>query len=74
LLEHFVLTETQEMRDGIVCLQDLAFQVCDEDWIGSICDDDVGGKQAGRPAGHGLPNGISHGEDPPGPVESCRRT
>src|SRR5262249_42161441 len=49
LLEPLVPPQAQQTRDRIVGLEDLAFQVTDEDRIGRVRDDDVGGeRRSGR--------------------------
>ena len=46
LLEHLVLAEAEQLRDGIVRLQDLAFEIGDEYRVGRVRDDDVGIQRA----------------------------
>src|SRR5205807_1952839 len=41
LLDHLVAAEAQELRDGVVGLEDLALEVRDEHRVGGVLDDDV---------------------------------
>src|SRR5205814_9901288 len=38
LLQHFVLTESEQLGNGIVRLQNLAFEIGDEHWIRGVRD------------------------------------
>src|SRR5213078_1881785 len=54
LLEHLVLAKPEQLRNRIVGLQDLAFEVRDEDGVGGVGDDDVrieGAVPLGAPIG-----------------------
>ena len=41
LLDHLVLAEAEELRDGVVRLEDLSFEVGDEHRVRGVLDDDV---------------------------------
>src|SRR5438477_270585 len=46
MLDHLVGPEPQELEDRVVRLQDLSPEIADEDGVGGVGDDDVGGEAA----------------------------
>src|SRR5207249_11437977 len=42
LFEHFVLAEAEELGNGVVGLEDLPFEIGDEDRVGGVLDEALG--------------------------------
>ena len=61
LLDHLVGAEAEQLRDGVVGLEDLALQVRDEHRVRGVGDDDVRPERDRVPPGVPLPEGGAGG-------------